>query len=142
MADNFNVNAVQTSPAPPDNPHPPNQDLGNQGAYDAEMAHGPQGVGPQGGPQQFQGGPQQFQGGPPPENEKSQPPTPQQALIAAIEADLLAKRAKAIANLNNYMLSPVGVGEHPDIVSETIKLVEEISSADGVLQTVRRITSQ
>ena len=101
MADNFNVNAVQTSPAPPDNPHPPNQDLGNQGAYDAEMAHGPQGVGPQGGPQQFQGGPQQFQGGPPPENEKSQPPTPQQALIAAIETDLLAKREKAIANLMN-----------------------------------------
>ena len=142
MADNFNVNAVQTSPAPPDNPHPPNQDLGNQGAYDAEMAHGPQGVGPQGGPQQFQGGPQQFQGGPPPENEKSQPPTPQQALIAAIEADLLAIRAKAISNLNNYMIHPVGIGEHPDIVAETIKLIEDINHADGMLQTLRRITSQ
>ena len=40
------------------------------------------------------------------------------------------------------MVTPVGVGEHPDIVAEAIKLMEDINHADGMLQTLRRITSQ
>ena len=69
-------------------------------------------------------------------------PMPQQALLAAVEAHYVAVRAKAISNLNNYMVTPVGVGEHPDIVAEAIKLMEDINHADGMLQTLRRITSQ
>jgi len=92
----------------------------------------------------------------PPHTNENQPPQPQQpaqqkpnenvtpqqqALLAAIEAGFIASRAKAIANLNNYMMTPVGVGEHPDIVIEATKLMEQINHADGMLQTLRRITA-
>ena len=77
-----------------------------------------------------------------PAMQPEQPPTPQQALLAAVETHYIAIRAKAISNLNNYMIHPVGIGEHPDIVAETIKLIEDINHADGMLQTLRRITSQ
>ena len=71
-----------------------------------------------------------------------QPPTPQQALLEAVETHYLALRAKAISNLNNYMMTPAGVGEHPDIVAEVIKLMEDINHSDGMLQTLRRVTSE
>ena len=80
----------------------------------------------------------------PPETPSEEMPTPQaslqQSLLVAIEAHFVAKRSKAIANLNNYMLNPAAIGEHPDVVAESIKLIEDISEVDGCIQTIRRVT--
>ena len=62
-----------------------------------------------------------------------------QLLIKAVESHFIAERTKALANLNNYFSNPVAIGEHPDIVDESIKLLEKISHADGVLETLKRI---
>jgi len=89
------------------------------------------------------------QAGPIPEPPSSfgAPPTPspqqtqQQTMLGAVEAHFVAVRAKSIANLNGYMLSQAGVAEHPDIVSEIIKLIEAIDHAEGILNTLKRITT-
>ena len=60
-------------------------------------------------------------------------------MLSAVEAHFAAKRARAIANLNAYMLSSVGIGEHPDIVGECIKLVEDADHAESAIQTLGRI---
>ena len=65
--------------------------------------------------------------------------TPQQLLLMAVEADVNAKRAKAVANLNVYMNNAGGIGEHPDVAGECITLVQAIAEADGTLETLRRI---
>ena len=69
------------------------------------------------------------------------PPTPGQLILRGVEAHFLSKRARAIANLNSYMVSPVGIGEHPDLVEECVKFLEEIDNADSVLATLNRVVS-
>ena len=39
-------------------------------------------------------------------------------IMNAVYAEAEAKELKSIANLQNYMVSSVGIGEHPDIVGE------------------------
>jgi hypothetical protein len=60
------------------------------------------------------------------------------ALIA--EAD--AKETKAIANLQNYMSTSVGIGEHPDIVEECSKLVKDIAGARELRETVKSLLDE
>ena len=76
-------------------------------------------------------------------NDPSQPSavTPQQAILGAVEASFVAQKTRAMANLNPYLLAPVGVAEHPDVVGEVIALIKDISEADGHIQTLRRIVS-
>ena len=76
-------------------------------------------------------------------NAPSQNPavTTQQAILGAVEASFVAQRTRAMANLNSYLLAPVGVAEHPDVVGEVITLLKDISEADGHIQTLRRIIS-
>ena len=76
-------------------------------------------------------------------NDPSQTPTvtAQQAMLGAVEANFVAQRTRAMANLNSYLLSPAGVAEHPDVVGEVIALIKDISEADGHIQTLRRIIS-
>ena len=62
--------------------------------------------------------------------------TLQQNLINAIRSHFTAKRDRAMANLNNYLNNPVGVGEHPDVVEECVKLIQDLSDADDVLDTL------
>ena len=71
--------------------------------------------------------------------QEQQQVTPQQLVLMAVESHFQAKRSRAVANLNNYMSSAVGVGEHPDIVEECIKLIETVDNAESVLQTLGRI---
>ena len=65
-----------------------------------------------------------------------------QLIMNALVAEANAKEAKAIANLQNYMSNPVGIGEHPDIVTECMKLVKDIASAREVIETVNSIIEQ
>jgi hypothetical protein len=50
-------------------------------------------------------------------------------ILEALYAGYVAEEKKANANLNNYLNSAAGIGEHPDIVSEAKKLLEQIGSA-------------
>ncbi len=52
-----------------------------------------------------------------------------QLIIEAVMAQAKADEAKAIANLNNYMSNSVGVGEHPDVVTEVTKLIKDVAEA-------------
>ena len=72
---------------------------------------------------------------------ESAAPTPQQALMGAVEMHYVSNRTRALANLNQYMMNPVGVAEHPDVVGEVIKLIETINHSDGVLDTLKKIMS-
>ena len=65
-----------------------------------------------------------------------------QLIMQAVVADANAKEAKAIANLNNYMTNAVGVGEHPDVVSECTKLIKEIAEAREIRTTVEAIVNR
>ena len=70
------------------------------------------------------------------EQEDMQYATLQQNVLTALRSHFIAKRDRAVANLNNYLNNPAGIGEHPDIVEECTKLLQDLSDADGVLATL------
>jgi hypothetical protein len=45
-----------------------------------------------------------------------------------------AVRARAEANLELYLERSVGIGEHPDVVEEVIKLTKEIVEAEEAIR--------
>ena len=65
-----------------------------------------------------------------------------QLIMNALLAEAAAKETKAIANLQNYMSNPAGIGEHPDIVAECMKLVKDIAEAREIKETVNSIIEQ
>jgi len=65
-----------------------------------------------------------------------------QLIMNALIAEANAKEAKAIANLQTYFTSPAGVGEHPDIVAECMKLVKDIAEAKEIRETVNSLIDQ
>ena len=62
-----------------------------------------------------------------------------ESLLRAIGLHFEAKHQRALANFSNYMANSAGVGEHPDIVEECIKLLEDIDHAESVLDTLEGI---
>ena len=50
-------------------------------------------------------------------------------ILEALIAEYVAEEKTAGANLINYLNNAAGIGEHPDIVAEAKKLVEEIEHA-------------
>ena len=62
-----------------------------------------------------------------------------QEILAALLAEAEAQETKAVANLNNYLANPVGVGEHPDIVEECSKLVKQIAEARELKETLKTL---
>ena len=62
-------------------------------------------------------------------------------IINALTAKFNADKLKAFANLTNYLSNPAGIGEHPDIVGECEKLLDDISTADGKLETLQQLLS-
>jgi len=62
-----------------------------------------------------------------------------QEILAALLAEAEAQETKAVANLNNYLANPVGVGEHPDIVEECSKLVKQIAEARELKETLKSL---
>lgn len=59
------------------------------------------------------------------------------ALILSYEA----QKATAIAELSVLMQSPVGIGDHTNIVSDMKQKVKEIAEADDCLAIIRGLTS-
>jgi len=60
-------------------------------------------------------------------------------IVNALNAKFNADRLKAFANLSNYLNNSAGIGEHPDIVSECEKLIDEIALADGKIQALQQL---
>ena len=52
-----------------------------------------------------------------------------QKILEALETTFTGEEQKAAANLNNYLNNAAGIGEHPDVVAEAKKLIEEIEHA-------------
>tara|TARA_R100000908_G_C3709019_1_gene116376 strand:+ start:590 stop:811 length:222 start_codon:yes stop_codon:yes gene_type:complete len=63
----------------------------------------------------------------------------QTEIINALAAKFNADKLKAFANLTNYLNNAAGIGEHPDVVAECEKLLEDISTADGKLETLQQL---
>ena len=65
-----------------------------------------------------------------------------QLILAALIAEANAKETKAVANLQNYMSNAVGIGEHPDVVAECMKLVKDIAEAREIKETVNSLANK
>ena len=57
-----------------------------------------------------------------------------QALMNAALLHFKAVKARAETNLDVYLSGSVGVGEHPDLVSEVIELAKTITEADEAIK--------
>lgn len=60
-----------------------------------------------------------------------------QQLLNAALIHFEAVKAKAEANLEVYLFSSVGVGEHNDLVEEIIKLTKIITEADESIKYLK-----
>lgn len=57
-----------------------------------------------------------------------------ESLIKAALLHFKAVKARAEANLEVYLTGFAGVGEHPDIVEEVVKLTKTIAEADEAIK--------
>lgn len=57
-----------------------------------------------------------------------------ESLIKAALLHFKAVKARAEANLEVYLTGFAGVGEHPDIVEEVVKLTKTITEADEAIK--------
>ena len=57
----------------------------------------------------------------------------------ALEAKYIAQIKEAQAVLQTYFQNSVGIGEHPDLLPEFDKWVEQLASADEKLQALRKL---
>ena len=61
-----------------------------------------------------------------------------EALIQAALLHFEAIKARADANLEVYLTRATGVGEHPDLVDEVVKLTKIITEADEAIKYLER----
>jgi len=59
------------------------------------------------------------------------------SIIQALEAKYQAEIAEAEANVGVYMNNPVGIGEHPDLVSAVDSQIARIAEADDKLKVLK-----
>ena len=52
-------------------------------------------------------------------------------MLKAALSHFVALRDRTVANLNNLLQNPVGLGEHVDLAGEVISLVEELERANS-----------
>ncbi|MBM88295.1 MAG: hypothetical protein CMQ41_07945 [Gammaproteobacteria bacterium] len=60
-------------------------------------------------------------------------------IITACKAKFEAERMEALANLSVYLSNSAGIGEHPNIVQECTKLIQQISEADENIRTLESL---
>lgn len=58
-------------------------------------------------------------------------------LLLAVEAQYVADKKKAEANLEVYLNNSAGVGEHSDIIAELKELIMKIHDADGAISILK-----
>ena len=57
-----------------------------------------------------------------------------ESLVRAALLHFKAVKVRAEANLEVYLSRPTGVGEHPDLVEEVVKLTKIITEADEAIK--------
>ena len=62
-------------------------------------------------------------------------------MLKAALSHFVAMRDRTVANLNNLLQNPVGVGEHVDLVGEAIALVEELERANSCVALLSNMGS-
>jgi hypothetical protein len=60
-----------------------------------------------------------------------------QKLIAAAIQRFESQRIEAATNLEVYLECPAGVGEHPNVVQEVVKLARQIAEAEECIKTLQ-----
>ena len=61
-----------------------------------------------------------------------------QLLLQAVESHFIAKKTKAIANLNNYLQHPAAIGEHPDLVAAVDEQIDNMAHAEDKLEVLNK----
>jgi len=59
-------------------------------------------------------------------------------LLEAVLYKCEAERKEALAILDVYFTRPVGIGEHPDLITEINKYTEQLASAEDKLESLKR----
>lgn len=59
--------------------------------------------------------------------------------VEAIRAHFEAQRLEAMATLEVYVKNAAGIGEHPQVIEEMTKMVEQVANANDCLQTLDEI---
>jgi hypothetical protein len=62
--------------------------------------------------------------------------------VQALKAKYQAEKLEAIATLEVYVKNAVGIGEHPQIVEEMAKLVEQVANANDCMEALDEIFIQ
>lgn len=62
-------------------------------------------------------------------------------LLKAALSHFIAERDCALANLNAYLNGSVGIGEHPDLASEVVKLIEKSEHANSCINLINSLGS-
>ena len=62
-------------------------------------------------------------------------------ILDALYAKYHAQKAAAVAKLDVYLNNSVGIGEHPDIVTEMDKFIEKFADAQGKLDSLKMMLS-
>ena len=60
-------------------------------------------------------------------------------ILQGLVLHLRAERAKAKVCLDNYLYNYAGIGEHPDIMEESIKMLDKLDQADSALETLSKL---
>ena len=59
--------------------------------------------------------------------------------VDALRAKYQAEKLEAIATLEVYATNSVGIGEHPQIIEEMAKLVEQVANANDCIEALDEI---
>lgn len=59
-------------------------------------------------------------------------------IYEALVAKCQAERIEALATLDVYMSNPVGIGEHPQIIEEAMKQLDNLATAEGKLHELQK----
>ena len=63
-------------------------------------------------------------------------------MLKAALSHFIAERDRIVANLNNLLQNPVGVGEHVDVVGEVVDMVEQLDKANSCVSLLTSMQTQ
>tara|TARA_Y100000389_G_C17463986_1_gene523998 strand:- start:3112 stop:3321 length:210 start_codon:yes stop_codon:yes gene_type:complete len=59
--------------------------------------------------------------------------------VDALATRYLADKAEALSNIENYIRNSAGIGEHPNIIEELDKLVDQWTTANDKYEALKQI---
>lgn len=59
--------------------------------------------------------------------------------VDALATRYLADKAEALSNIENYIRNSAGIGEHPNIIEELDKLVDQWATANDKYEALKQI---